>query len=236
MQQVKLFIPLICYNRSCHTDYMMSILRLYDYIKSKGMAATFYPIFWDSLVSRARNASASEFLYGDHTHLLFIDADISFEPSDVEKLIEADKDVVCVPYPKKYIKYESVKENKELVDFAVSGKYDQVSENLYEIESVATGFLMIKKNVFRQKIRKYPSIEYVNDIDGYGVGKTMWNFFDVRVNQKTKVYESEDWGFCTSWRDIGGKIYARSDVSLGHWGWHMFKGNFNKWLNERIST
>ena len=165
MQTAKLFIPLICYNRSCHTDYMMSILRLYDYIKSKGMAATFYPIFWDSLVSRARNAAASEFLYGDHTHLLFIDADISFEPSDVEKLLEADKDVVCVPYPKKYIKYESVKENKELVDFAVGGKYNQVSENLYEIESVATGFLMIKKNVLRQIIRKYPNIEYINDID-----------------------------------------------------------------------
>jgi len=122
------------------------------------MAATFYPIFWDSLVSRARNAAASEFLYGDHTHLLFIDADISFEPSDVEKLIEADKDVVCVPYPKKYIKYESVKENKELVDFAVSGKYNQVSENLYEIEKCSDWIFNDKEECVQtnyQKISKH---------------------------------------------------------------------------------
>ena len=215
---------------------MMSIFRLIEHVKKKNISATFYPIFWESLISRARNASAAEFLSGDHTHLLFIDADISFEPTDVDKLLEADKDVVCSPYPKKYIKYESAKGGKELVDFAVSGKFAKISDNLYEIESVATGFLLIKRNVFQQMILKYPKIEYINDIDGYGQGRKMWNFFNVGVNPLNKNYDSEDWGFCTAWRNIGGKVYARSDISLGHWGWHQFKGNFNKWISENISV
>lgn len=215
---------------------MMSIFRLIEHVKKKNISATFYPIFWESLISRARNASAAEFLSGDYTHLLFIDADISFEPTDVDKLLEADKDVVCSPYPKKYIKYESAKSGKELVDFAVSGKFAKISDNLYEIESVATGFLLIKRNVFQQMILKYPKIEYINDIDGYGQGRKMWNFFNVSVNPLNKNYDSEDWGFCTAWRNIGGKVYARSDISLGHWGWHQFKGNFNKWISENISV
>ena len=215
---------------------MMSIFRLIEHVKKKNISATFYPIFWESLISRARNASAAEFLSGDHTHLLFIDADISFEPTDVDKLLEADKDVVCSPYPKKYIKYESAKSGKELVDFAVSGKFAKISDNLYEIESVATGFLLIKRNVFQQMILKYPKIEYINDIDGYGQGRKMWNFFNVGVNPLNKNYDSEDWGFCTAWRNIGGKVYARSDISLCHWGWHQFKGNFNKWISENISV
>ena len=215
---------------------MMSIFRLIEHVKKKNISATFYPIFWESLISRARNASAAEFLSGDHTHLLFIDADISFEPTDVDKLLEADKDVVCSPYPKKYIKYESAKGGKELVDFAVSGKFAKISDNLYEIESVATGFLLIKRNVFQQMILKYPKIEYINDIDGYGQGRKMWNFFNVGVNPLNKNYDSEDWGFCTAWRNIGGKVYARSDISLCHWGWHQFKGNFNKWISENISV
>ena len=135
---------------------MMSLFKLMEHVKKNNISATFYPIFWESLISRARNASAAEFLAGDYTHLLFIDADISFEPSDVDKLLSAEKEVVCSPYPKKYIKYQAVKDNKELVDFAVSGKFAKVAENLYEIESVATGFLLIKRNVFQQMILKYP--------------------------------------------------------------------------------
>lgn len=235
VMKTKLFVPLICYNRSCHTDYMMSILKLYDYIKRNNISATFYPIFWESLISRARNASAAEFLLEDHTHILFVDADISFDPDDVEKLIKTDKEVVCSPYPKKYIKPESIKNGKESVDFAVAGKLKQVSENLYEIDSVATGFLLIHRTVFEKLIEKFPSIEYMNDIDGYGGKRKMWNFFNVGINHSTKTYESEDWGFCNMWRSIGGKVYARSDIFLGHWGWHEYKGDFSKWLKEKIS-
>jgi hypothetical protein len=42
----------------------------------------------DSLVSRARNRLAADFLESDCTHLLFIDSDIVFEPEDIIRLLE----------------------------------------------------------------------------------------------------------------------------------------------------
>ena len=224
------------YGGQCFGPYTQSLLGLQGVMAQMKINTSLSFMFNESLITRARNALTHNFLKTDCSHLLFIDADISFEPTDVDKLLEADKDVVCSPYPKKYIKYESAKSGKELVDFAVSGKFAKISDNLYEIESVATGFLLIKRNVFQQMILKYPKIEYINDIDGYGQGRKMWNFFNVGVNPLNKNYDSEDWGFCTAWRNIGGKVYARSDISLGHWGWHQFKGNFNKWISENISV
>ena len=229
--KVKIFIPLICYNRTCHAEYMYSMLGLMSHFHSSFFQATFYPIFFESLISRGRNAAVAEFLRSDCTHLLFIDGDISFDPKDVDKLIVSNKDVICSPYPKKYIKLENVlKENHELVDFAVSGNVKQVGESLYEIDSVATGFLLIKREVFEKILIFNKNLSYINDIDGYGIGNKMWDFFKVGINSKTKVYDSEDWGFCNLWRSIGEKVYARSDIQLTHWGWHGYKGDFDRWL------
>ena len=123
----------------------------------------------------------------------------------------------------------------ERVDFPVGGQIKMTEDNFLELDYLPTGFLLISKTAIEKIITAHPELKYKNDIDGYmSAGDNFYDLFKVGI--RNGIYESEDWGFCTTWRDMGGKIYARSDVSLGHWGWHMFKGNFNKWLNERIST
>jgi len=229
--KVKIFIPLICYNRSCHADYMFSMMGLISHFQSSFFGATFYPIFFESLISRARNAAVAEFLKSDCTHILFIDADISFDAKDVDKLIVSNKDVICSPYPKKYLRLDNKsKETNDLVDFAVSGAAKKVDNNLYEIDSVATGFLLIKREVFEKIALFNKNLLYINDIDGYGKGSKIFDFFKVGINPKTKVYDSEDWGFCNLWRSLGEKVYARTDIQLTHWGWYAYKGDFNQWI------
>jgi hypothetical protein len=44
---MKIFIPLICYNHMCFTEYMVSILKLVSTAKDKGLDISFYPIFFD---------------------------------------------------------------------------------------------------------------------------------------------------------------------------------------------
>lgn len=228
----KIFIPLICYNRTCHADYMISMMKLISHMHKNGIDGSFYPIFFDSLISRARNAAAAEFLDSDCTHLLFIDSDITFEPEDVLKLISSNKEVIGAPYPKKYLKFENFKKEapNEIVDFAISGSYKFHTDKILEMDQIATGFLLIKKNVFKELISTYPDLEYINDVDGYGSNRKMWDFFKVGINKTTKIYESEDWGFCTLWKKMGGKIFARNDIKLGHFGWFEYKGDFNNWL------
>ena len=141
-----------------------------------------FQVMKSSLVTQGRNLCVSSFMETNSTHLLFIDGDISFDPKDVDKLIVSNKDVICSPYPKKYIKLENVlKQNHELVDFAVSGNVKQVGESLYEIDSVATGFLLIKREVFEKILIFNKNLSYINDIDGYGIGNKMWDFFKVGI-------------------------------------------------------
>ena len=98
----------------------MSVMKLLSFLKDNQIPATFYPIFFESLVSRARNAATAHFMQDkEATHLLFIDSDIIFEPEDVLHLLKANKEVVGGMYPKKYIKWDHIRKNPtaERVDF-----------------------------------------------------------------------------------------------------------------------
>ena len=47
------------------------------------MDVRFFYLFNESLITRARNYIADEFMRSDCTHLMFIDSDIGFDPNDV---------------------------------------------------------------------------------------------------------------------------------------------------------
>ena len=64
----------------------------------------------DALITRARASLISQFLDDpDATHLLFIDADIGFEPEQVLRLIECGADMCAAVYPIKRIDWDKVK-------------------------------------------------------------------------------------------------------------------------------
>ena len=44
------------------------------------------------------------------THMLFIDADIGFDYTNIERLLQAEKDVVCGIYPRKHVHFERMAE------------------------------------------------------------------------------------------------------------------------------
>jgi len=98
----KLFIPVICYNHMANTEFMISLIRLTHYLRDKNINYCLYPIVFESLIPRARNAAAAHFLDSDCSHLLFIDSDIEFEPESVAKLLRHNKEVIAGVYPKKY--------------------------------------------------------------------------------------------------------------------------------------
>lgn len=51
--------------------------------KAYGIEIKFYYLFNESLITRARNYCADEFMRSDCTHLMFIDSDIGFNANDV---------------------------------------------------------------------------------------------------------------------------------------------------------
>ena len=121
LRQKKLFVATPCYGGQCLGLYAKSCLDLQSICIQYGIECRFSFIFNESLITRARNYLVDEFLRSGCTHLLFIDADINFNPQDVLALLALDRDVVGGPYPKKSINWNNivnaVKRNLENKDF-----------------------------------------------------------------------------------------------------------------------
>ena len=105
----KLFICTPMYGGQCYGFYAQSLLQLNNVLRDNNIQSMMSFMFNESLITRARNALAHQFLKTDCTHLMFIDADIRFNAYDVLPMLSADKDVIVGIYPKKEINWGTVK-------------------------------------------------------------------------------------------------------------------------------
>src|SRR5690242_16082915 len=75
-------------------NYLESFLQLLILCQQEKISFAYAFTFNESLVTRARNRLADEYLKNmTSTHALFIDADIGFEPAHVLEMLKHDKDI-----------------------------------------------------------------------------------------------------------------------------------------------
>lgn len=250
LRKRKLAIATPMYGGMCSGQYTKSTADLARLGAEYKLDIQFYYLFNESLVQRARNYLVDEFLRTDCTHLLFIDADIGFDPSDVIALLAiaepgSDKDVVCGPYPKKCISWEKV---KRAVD---KGFGDRDPENLanyigdyvfnpaegideiplsepVEVLESGTGFMMIQRNVFERFAAAYPHLSYKPDhvrTEHFDGSREIVAYFDCPIDPKTKRYLSEDYMFCQYTRNAGMKVWLCPWMKLAHMGTYIYSGS-----------
>lgn len=239
---VKIFVATPMYGGQCFGWYTSGMLGLQTVFAQSQIQMTYSTMYNESLIPRARNALTCAFLKSDCTHLLFIDADIKFEPIDVPPMIAANKEIICGIYPKKEINFESVARAVQagappqalkhytgawvinLLNYA-----DNVTvpagEPL-EINNGGTGFMLIKREVFEKLM---PTSEvYLNDVHDQagtiGAKEEIYKFFDTPIEPETRRLLSEDYAFCYNWRKLGGKVWAAPWVRLGHAGTYLYEG------------
>jgi hypothetical protein len=164
----------------------------------------------ESNVNRARNTCASKFLSGDATHLMFVDADIKFNPTDVVKLLTHDKDIVGGIYPQKTLP------PKMVVNTIDNGKREG---NLIEVGTIGTGFMLIKRTVF-EKLIEEGATPYNDQMEL--INNNQYDFFQCTIDSRGR-YLTEDWSFCRRWRQVGGEVWADLDVALEHVGYFRFQ-------------
>ena len=98
-----------CYGGMVGEPYLKAMTGLSNTFKHYGLNFTLATLSNESLVTRAPNTLTAMFLQNpDYTHLMFIDADIGFNPQDVVKLLHRNKDIVTGAYPKKSINWPAV--------------------------------------------------------------------------------------------------------------------------------
>ena len=204
-----------CYGGAVFENFFVSFMRNVINLCGNNLQFTVETMANESLVTRARNNLIAKGMFNnDSTHLMFIDADISFDVLDVLRLIAADKDVIGGLYPKKRYPIEYVTN-------PVDGQPSKTT-GVQEVKDIGTGFLLIKRTVLEKMFQAYPTLKHRNNLNlDAKFEPYMYALFDTMID-KDGTYLSEDYTFCKRWRDIGGKIYAHNDVKLGHAGYHTF--------------
>ena len=101
---VHLMIGTPCFGGALTDHYALSLLRLQAACIERAIRVSFCLLHGDALITRARNSVVAGFLQDrSATHLLFIDADIGFEPAQVFRLLEADREMAGGAYPVKLL-------------------------------------------------------------------------------------------------------------------------------------
>ena len=250
LRKYKIFVGTPMYGGQCAGSYTKSSTDLAMVCAANGIEVKFYYLFNESLIQRARNYIVDEFLRSDCTHLMFIDADIAFNPRDVLGLLamqiqDPDKfNIVTGPYPKKTIAWEKIKRAVEsgraenpfdLEQYAGDFVFNPVNKlssfNLgepLEIAEGGTGFMLIPRETFEKYDAAYPELRYKPDharTDNFDGTRDITAYFDCVIDPNSKRYLSEDYFFCRKAREIGMKVWMCPWMQLNHIGSYIFKGN-----------
>jgi len=252
LRKYSLFVATPMYGGQNHGLYMKACLDLQGLCMQYGIQIKFSFLFNESLITRARNYLVDEFIHrSECTHLLFIDSDVNFNPQDVIAMLALDKDVIGGPYPKKAIKWRSIKTaitknpdidpqllEKVAGDFVFNPVKGTAQFNVTEpldVLEIGTGFMMVNRKVFEKMTEAYPTIRYKPDHVGqanFDGSRYIHAFFDTVIDTKDSItgggsdrYLSEDYMFCQMWRKLGGQIFLCPWMRTAHIGTYHFHGD-----------
>src|SRR5262249_37502189 len=98
-----------CYGGLVTTAYLHSLIKLMSYAGAHNIGLGLWTTSNDALITRNRNSIVARFLdTPGATHLMFVDADIGFEPELFHRLLRFDGDVVAGMYPLKTVDWSKV--------------------------------------------------------------------------------------------------------------------------------
>jgi len=246
MSQPLIFIATPCFGGMVSQNYMLSVIRFMGYAKTAEFEVGLTMMGCDALISRARSALVAAFLdNAAATHLLFVDADISFEPQQVERLLRFDKDFTGALYPLKSMDWDlipqrCVERGESVRQAALSyvGTFCPEGEGKQEGDFATGiyaggGFQLIRRSALERMIAAYPETHFkrVHDLPMSGSRRdavqssNLFALFDCIIDSETGAYLSEDYSFCLRWRKIGGEIWIDAASKLTHSGSYEFAGD-----------
>lgn len=235
---MKLFLSTPCYGGLCLAKYMQSLIKLQIRLIREGIQLVIDTTENESLVQRARNVSLGRFMQKtDCDFFMFIDADVEFDPDAVVRLIRSGLDVSVACYPKKVVMWEQAKKAVEADDdrdmamlssslvVNIGASRREVVNGFVEVLDGPTGFMMIRREALQRMHEHYKeTLTCKNDHQNRDF-EEYCALFDCMIDPDTHRYLSEDYAFCRRWQQMGGKIFADCNTTLGHVGNLPFTGS-----------
>lgn len=169
-----------------------------------------------SLVQMGRNQIFTKAVDEKVDDLVWIDADMTWDPMDLLKLCLHEEDVVGATYRKKLAKEEYT---VQLLD----KEQTPDERGLIEVNRIGTGFLRISRKAM---------LAVTKDSKGYKeYGRDAINAFEVGFLNDDE-FLSEDFFFCEKLKAKGFKIMLDTRINLGHCGGMKYDGNFSEFLKK----
>jgi len=237
---VRLAIATACFGGQVSTLYAASIFKLQRILRATpDIELTIHLRDGDALITRARANLVTLFLNDpEATHLLFVDADIGFEPEQVARLIHCGADVVAGAYPIKRLNWDKVRKVVEAnrpniasaaLDYVLEVDDPEkivVTNGFARARYVGTGFLMIRRHVLERMCAHYRSLQFFREhsVDALAGNPRRFALFECLIEAQSGIYLSEDFSFCKRWTDIGGEIWVDLESRLNHVGPMTFPG------------
>jgi hypothetical protein len=222
---MKVLLATPAYGGQVTEAYLQSLLALVHASYARGVQIDVMTLTNESLITRARNEIVATFMGGDWTDLLWVDADISFSPEHVWRLLDAPHDVCATPYAMKGLDWDAASlagtadtARQAAIMSVINFMPGAVVEGGFAPAlDAGTGFMRIKRSVLEKLIAAHPEVEYTSEKDG----KTRWAIFDCIIHNGR--YLSEDYTFCRRWQALGGQVWVDvASPNLGHQGSYTF--------------
>jgi hypothetical protein len=251
---MNILIAIPCYGGNISNMTFHSLFNTIKILNDMGHNLRIETLPAESLISRGRNKFVTKFLDNKDfkgTHILFIDSDIGFTLQNILRVIEFNREVVTCTYPVKGFYWQQlldrIKENNNIDEQTMRDYLLQFNVNLYpntefkdgfaRVKESATGFMMIKREVFTTIMDKNPQLKYKPDLrTGIENSQNAYDFFPVGCyKEKDGVtrYLSEDYYFCRLAEECGFEIWTDLSTPITHLGSTEYHGMFMTQLNKK---
>jgi hypothetical protein len=247
----KLLIATPAFGEVFYTPYVHTIFRLHRVLIPAGWTLSFASIAFADIAESRNFLLTHWFDKTDASHILFVDADMGFEPQLVVEMLALDKPVVGAISPRRQV------DLKRLVTIAKEGGVDDAraigrahdyivqpvrgrsagrAKGFIEVEGSGAGVMLIQRACIEQMLRKLPQLSDKSAPKTSPLARNLDRLIRAFDPVTTDVGRmSEDFSFCHRWRkECGGEIWANTDRKITHVGLHHYEGRYADAAGQRV--
>lgn len=200
--RARVMVAVPTYTCEVHYRLLESLTAAWVYCLMHGIELELRVAARFSLVQYARNYLVQQFLADEsYTHLMWIDADVGFDPRAIMQLLNHEKDVIGGVYP--------VKTTPATFPYEPEGEW---SADLHKAKVLPGGFLLCSRHAIETVAKSVPWYLLTHA----GQENMTPHVFDLVLENERLL--GEDIIFCRRMRDLGFDVWVDPDINFTHSG------------------
>jgi hypothetical protein len=243
MADLKITVATPAFGEMFYTPYVQSLLRLQNALHKRGGTMQHTTVSY-AYISDARNYLLTHWYdKSDATHLLFVDADMGFEPQLIFDMAALDKPVTGVIYTKRQVDLQRLAAQAAKGDSAqraiarahdfivrpLRGRTPRRIGGFVEVEGCGTGIMLIQRSAIATMLKALPAINDTNAKKtsplAAGLDRLIRAFDVIDADGVPLI---DDFAFCYRWQTLcKGELWARADQAVTHIGLHKFNARYS---------